>query len=100
MTDEDFQNQSDRLNEAEGQIFALTRLVTEILPIVVDPEALNIRLKQMQAVCVVRDDADREWAKFIHAAHELLARMIQGEPPSRPGYPSRPTLRLVKSDTE
>ena len=86
MTEEEFENQSNRLIEAEGQIFALTRLISEILPMVADPQAVNLRLKQMQAVCVPKDDADKDWVKFIQAANALFGRMIKGEPPAPPTF--------------
>jgi hypothetical protein len=112
MTEEDFENLNNRLVEAEGQIFALTRLLREILPMVVDArfgrelsseecsEAMNTSLKQMQEACVVKDDTEIEWAKFLHAAHALFGGLIKGALPSRPTSLRRPTLTVFKGDKE
>jgi hypothetical protein len=87
MTEEDFENQNDRLLEAEGRIFALTHLVRELLSVSDFPkEDINTYLTGLHDAIAPDEETDEPTLKFIEAARALFGQLISGEPPTRPTF--------------
>ena len=85
--EEDFENQNDRLIEAEGRIFALTHLVRELLSVASFPkEDINTYLTGLSDAIAPDETTDESMLKFIEAAQTLFGQLISGEPPTRPTF--------------
>ncbi len=95
MTEEDFENQNERLIEAEGRIFALTNLVRELFAISSFPkEDINTYLEGLQKAIAPNETTDESMRRFIEAAQTLFGQLISGEPPTRP------TFTMIKGGRE
>ena len=90
--DEIFQDHHDRLLEAEGKIFALTRLLRELLEATIPDEAVKTRLAVMEEA--IKPDPttdDDNTIRFLEAARSLFNQVASGEDP-----PTRPTFTVIK----
>jgi hypothetical protein len=92
--DEILVDQANRLTEAEGKVFALTHLLREMVPLILDPKTLDIRLATM-IDAAQPDNVDDQYAVIFHrAVRDLFEQLVSSTPPAPPV--SRSPLTLIK----
>jgi hypothetical protein len=85
-----------RLIKGEGQIFALTQMVRELLSLY-DPEAVNDRVIVLRNT-IAPDESDDECLRmFRQSAWELFDQFISGSPPTRPTFPTLTSIKGGKT---
>ena len=85
-----------RLIKGEGQIFALTQMVRELLSLS-DPEAVNDRLTGLQKTVAPDEADDEDLRMFRQSAWELFDQLISGTPPTRPIFPTLTSIKGGKT---